>query len=131
MGWFSNLFGGKKAVDNILDKDNGLLTQVGGWIGNMNYTDEEKAKADAETRKWGIEMLKALAPFKVVQRVLAFAVASLWIIVALNVIVMIWFDHPQLEMMMDFAMSAYVWVPTSGVFGLYFGGGVINSYKGK
>jgi hypothetical protein len=45
MGWLSNLFGGKKAVDNILDKDNGLLTQVGGWIGNMNFTEEEKAKA--------------------------------------------------------------------------------------
>ena len=45
MGWFSNLFSSSKAVDNVLDKDNGLLAQAGEWIGNMSYTDEEKAES--------------------------------------------------------------------------------------
>lgn len=47
MGMFSWLgFGGaEKATDNLLDKDDGLLTQVGGWIGNMDYTEEEQAEA--------------------------------------------------------------------------------------
>lgn len=44
MSWFTKIFSSSKAVDNVLDKDNGLLTQVGGWIGNMNYTPEEQAK---------------------------------------------------------------------------------------
>jgi len=43
MGWFSFL-STDKAIDNVLDKDNGLLTQVGGWIGNMNFTAEEQAE---------------------------------------------------------------------------------------
>ena len=38
-----------KAVDDILDKDKGLLTQVGSWIGNMNLTDEELIKHNIKT----------------------------------------------------------------------------------
>lgn len=30
MSWFGRLFGTKKAIDSIVDKDNGLLSQVGG-----------------------------------------------------------------------------------------------------
>ena len=51
MGLLSNLFDTKKAVNNILDKDNGLLTQVGGWIGSMDLTDEEKIKYKANLNK--------------------------------------------------------------------------------
>ena len=47
MGLFSTVkaavFGSPKVVDNIFDKDNGLLTQVGNFIGNQQYTDNEKA----------------------------------------------------------------------------------------
>jgi len=47
MTWYNPLSWGKSSeriAEDILDKDNGLLTQIGGWIGNMNYTPEEKAK---------------------------------------------------------------------------------------
>lgn len=48
--WLTSLFkSAPKAVDNVLDKDDGLLTQFGGWIGNMKLTDEEVMKANAET----------------------------------------------------------------------------------
>jgi hypothetical protein len=33
-----------KTVDDIFDKEKGLLTQAGGWIGNMQFTDEERAE---------------------------------------------------------------------------------------
>jgi len=36
-----------KTTNDIFDKDRGLLTQVGGWIGNMQYTDEERAETDS------------------------------------------------------------------------------------
>jgi len=39
--WFSTV---DKAADNVLDKDNGLLTQIGGWVDNMNFTEEEQAE---------------------------------------------------------------------------------------
>ena len=129
MGWFGNLIGTEKAVDNLLDKDSGLLARAGGWIGNFNYTEEEKAEADADTREWGFRQLEALAPFKVVQRILAFAAASLWVVVAINVIVAIWVEAKTgltvKADMMAFAMSDYVFWPVMVVFGLYFAGGVI------
>ena len=30
-----------KVVDNVFGKDNGLLTQVGSWVGNQNLTEED------------------------------------------------------------------------------------------
>lgn len=129
MNFLGKLFGTDKAVDNLLDKDKGLLAKTGGWIGNFNYTDEEKAEADSQTREWGFRQLEALAPFKVVQRILAFAAASLWIVVAANVIAAIWIEAKTgltvKADMMAFAMSDYVFWPVMVVFGLYFAGGVI------
>lgn len=137
------LFGTDKAINNLLDKDEGLLVKAGSWIGNFNYTSEEKAEADAGTRQWGLRQLEALAPFKVVQRILAFAAAGFWIFVGVNVVVAIWIDaltrttamiNGVLTVtggtnvkadMMAFAMSNYVFWPVAIVFGLYFAGGVI------
>ena len=39
MSFLSFFKAAPKAVDDVLDKDSGLLTQFGGWIGNMNLTD--------------------------------------------------------------------------------------------
>lgn len=129
MGWLGSLFGTEKAIDNIVDKDNGLLSQVGGWVGGFNYTEEEKAEADADTREWGFRQLEALAPFKVVQRILAFAAAGLWVVVAINVLVAIWLDATigttVKADMMAFAMSDYIFWPVCVVFALYFAGGVM------
>jgi hypothetical protein len=47
-GWFTSK---PKTVDDIFDKDNGLLTQVGGWIGNQQFTDQERATYDQDTIK--------------------------------------------------------------------------------
>lgn len=49
MGFFSFLSSSPKVVDDIMDKDKGLLAQVGGWIGNMNLTPEEVMKQNAKT----------------------------------------------------------------------------------
>ena len=45
MGWFSS----DKVVNNILDKDNGLLAQAGSWIGGLNLTPEEVMEQNAAT----------------------------------------------------------------------------------
>ena len=44
--WFSSA---PKVIDNIIDKDNGLVSQVGGWINNMNLTPEEIMKQNGKT----------------------------------------------------------------------------------
>ena len=48
--WIKNLFvSSPKVVDDVFDKDKGLLTQFGGWVGNMNFTEEEAAELNAKT----------------------------------------------------------------------------------
>lgn len=62
MGWFTDLFKvAPKAVDDVLDKDNGLITQFGSWIGNSNFTAEEVAELNAQVaqdvRKFVVDTL--------------------------------------------------------------------------
>jgi fatty acid desaturase len=49
MGMFSWFTSAPKAIDNVLDKDNGLFSQVGGWINELNLTEEERLNANAKT----------------------------------------------------------------------------------
>jgi hypothetical protein len=135
MSILGRLLGTEKAIDNLLDKDEGLLVRAGGWIDGLSHTDQEKAEDVQKTRDWGIRQLEAIEPFKVVQRILAFAAASFWIIVGINVLVAMWVEaaYPEFKIADDmkaFAMSDYVFWPVVTVFALYFGGGVINSLRG-
>lgn len=148
MSWIGNLFGTSKAVDNLVDKDNGLLVRAGTALGNLHYSDQEKAEGNERTREWGIRVLDALAPFKVVQRILAISAMFMWVIVGLNLIVALWVravtktvsivDGVQVVTSVDaatgliqFAMSDYVFWPVVAIFSLYTGGGTINSLRGK
>ena len=40
-----------KTVDDVFDKDSGLLAKVGGWVGNQQFTTEEAAEMNASTVK--------------------------------------------------------------------------------
>ena len=126
------VLGSDKAQDNLLDKDKGLLVRAGGWANDLHYSDAEKAENGLLVREWGIKQLEALAPFKIVQRIIAFAVAGLWGLVGLNVVAAIWIEAiwPGIqvkESMIQFATSEYVFYPTLAVLGLYMGGGVLPS----
>jgi hypothetical protein len=135
MGIFGKLFGTDKAVDNLLDKDKGLLVRAGSWVGGLHYTEEEKAENELLVKNWGLRQLEALAPFKVVQRILAFGVTGVWAIVAFNVLGAIWVEAiwPHIlvkDQMLAFALSDYVFWPVLAVLSLYFTGGVLPG-KGK
>ncbi len=134
-GVFGKLFGTEKAVDNMLDKDNGLLVRAGGWVDGLSYTDEEKADMNLRTRQWASEQLNSLQPFKVVQRILAFSVCALWIVNGLNVMAANWIEAIYAIQVKDdalaFAMSDYIFWPVLSVFALYFTGGVVESAKRK
>ena len=132
MNIFGKVFGTDKAVDNLLDKDKGLLVRAGGWVNDLHYSDAEKAESALLVRGWGIKQLEALAPFKIVQRIIAFAVTALWGLVGLNVVLAIWVEAlwPDIHVkdaMIQFATSEYVFYPTLAVLGLYMGGGVMPS----
>ena len=131
MGWFGKLLGTEKAVNNLVDKDNGLLAQAGSWVGGLSYTDEEKAESNLLIKKWGLKQLDALQPFKIVQRIIAFSVLFLWAFVGVNYVLMLWFKHPEAPGMLAFALSDYVFWPTLAVLSLYCGGGTLNSLNKK
>lgn len=137
MGTIRSLFSIDKVTDNVLDKDNGLLVKAGGWVNDLNYTAAEKAKMTMEFTKVANDRLKALEPFKVVQRILAFGITFFWIIVGINVLAAIWWDGtkgcteatntclPIAGAMLSFALSDYVFWPVVSVLSLYFLGGVL------
>jgi len=151
MGMFGSLFGTEKAVDNILDNEKGLLVRAGTALGNLYYSDQEKAEDSEKTREWGIRLLDSLAPFKVVQRMLAFAVMFSWIFMLINVVVAGWIyaitsvtvtvvkdgvttttvsGVNAYDIMWQVASSDFVFWPVMSIFVLYTGGGTINSLKG-
>ena len=135
MGWFGRLVGTDKAIDNLLDKDQGLLVRAGGWVDGLSYTDQEKAEDQHKTKQWGLMQLQALAPFKVVQRIIALSVMLFWIIVGINVLGAIWIEalYPGVkvkEAMISFAFSDYVFWPVLAVLGLYMSGGVLPQLRG-
>ena len=52
MGWFKDLvMGTPKVMDNIFDNEKGLLVQVGRFIGNQQYTEQEKQEDQKELSK--------------------------------------------------------------------------------
>ena len=136
MNFLGKLFGTDKAVDNLLDKDKGLLVRTGGWVNDLSYTDAEKAENQLLVKQWGIKQLEALEPFKIVQRIIAFAVTSLWLIVGINVIVAVWVEaiYPSIqvrERMIEFAMSDFVFWPVLAVLSLYMGGGTFQGLSNR
>lgn len=136
MNIFGRLLGTDKAVDNLLDKEKGLLVRAGGWVNDLSYTDAEKAEDQLLVKEWGIKQLEALEPFKIVQRIIAFSVTFLWLIVGFNVLAAVWVEalYPDIkivESMLQFAMSDYVFWPVVAVLSLYVGGGVIPSRNKK
>lgn len=136
MGVFGRLFGSDEAIHNITDKEQGLVAKAGGWFDRLEFTDEEKEENRLAVRRWGLKQLDALQPFKVVQRILAFSIAFLWVLVGLNVLVAIWLgggdpDYLVREAMLEFAFSDYIFWPVSVCFGLYFGGGLVESIRRK
>ncbi len=92
MGWFSDLFkAAPKAVDDVLDKENGLITQFGGWIGNQKFTPEEVSEMNTQTyadvRKFVIATLEESTDRSKTRRSMALLVMKFYIsLLALAVI---------------------------------------------
>lgn len=131
MSIWGKLFGADKAVDNIVDKDNGLLVRAGTAIGNLHYSEQEKAENSLLVRQWGINQLEALHPFKVVQRILAFSVMFGWLFVLINLVAMFWLEHPSSGKLLELAFSDYVFWPVLSVLSLYMSGGVLTHFGNK
>ena len=128
MGFLSQIagkvFGTDKAVDNILDKDKGLLVRAGSWVNGLSYTDQEKAENNLVVRDWGVKQLEALEPFKIMQRIMVTIIVTQWAILFNVIILAICFKASFLTDLINFAQSRYAWYPMGAAVTLYLLGGV-------
>jgi len=118
------IFGTDKAVDNILDKDKGLLVRAGSWVNGLSYTDQEKAENNLIVRDWGVKQLEALEPFKIMQRIMVTIIVTEWAILFNVIILAICFKASFLTDLINFAQSQYAWYPMGAAVTLYLLGGV-------
>ena len=136
MGWFSNLFSSSKAVDNVLDKDNGLLAQAGEWIGNMSYTDEEKAESRERLNQSLVEYIGTTLSENTTRSKTRRFVAIMWISVELFLVLLTCggapFDIELAKFYWSVATSELMFWGTMSVIGFFFGPYMIgNHFKRK
>ena len=152
MGILGRLFGTEKAISDITDKDVGLLVRMAGFANDLHDSDAEKAENRLKLFEFNIRQLEALAPFKVVQRILAFAISTTWAICVFSVLAAIFAEgivnmpvitmvdgvetitQNQLNLsapLLRFVLSDFVSWPMIACTMLYFGGGAVESWKRK
>lgn len=129
--WFKST---PKVVDNVLDKDNGLLTQVGGWIGNMNFTAEEQAKMN-ERMVNGVSSFVEMTLGENTERSKARReVAILWIKAQLAMIfitmIVAPFNMELAKFYLSIAFGTLMVAGTLAVLGFFFGSHMLSSHIG-
>lgn len=135
MGMLSKMFLRPKTVDDFLDKDTGHLAKIGSWIGNQQFTEEEKAKMVASVstavRQFSIDTAKESTARSVTRRNLA----VLWIKAQLGLVLATFiaaiFDYPQFMKMWEVTTSDVMVFGTMGVMIYFFGAYGFGTYVGK
>jgi hypothetical protein len=134
MSWFSKLMGADKVTDNVLDKDNGLLTQVGGWIGGMNFTPEEQAEMN-ERMVAGVGKFVEMTLGENTERSKTRrAVAVMWIKAQLAMILIVFivapFDMELAKFYLTIAFGTLMVGGTLSIIAFFFGGHMLSSHLG-
>jgi len=137
--WLLDLFRlAPKAVDDVLDKDKGLLTQFGGWIGNMSLTEEEAMKANIKTVADVQEFVKATLSESTERSKTRRDIAWMWIKTQLALVLLCAISAPWNMELAEFyfrlCTSGLMIAGTSAIIIFHFGSyGLtrINESKGK
>lgn len=131
MGWFSFL-SADKVADNLLDKDKGLLTQVGGWIGGMNFTAEERAEFNERMSQGVSKFVEMTLGESTVRSKTRRAIAVLWIRAQLLMIGITMavapFDMALAEFYLSIAFGTLMIGGTLSVIAFFFGSHMISSH---
>ena len=120
--WFTS---SSKTVDDVMDKDNGLLAQVGGWIGNMNLTEEEVMEHNGRTVDSVQEFVKATLSENTERSRTRRAIAVLWIKTQLGIVLMCCIAAPWKMELAEFyfklATSTLMITVTTAICIFFFG----------
>ena len=134
MAWWNPFTWGEKTRDDLLDKNDGLVAQVGGWIGNMEYTDEEKAEANAKIVGHVIDYAQATLSENTERSKARRNIAQMWIKTQLFLIIITavvgMFDTDKAKILFDLATSTVMIATTSAITIFFFGSyGIVRGMK--
>ena len=124
MGFLTRLFSpeaASKTVDHIAK-----------GIDSAIYTKQEQAEMKVSIIQKRIEVLNALVPFKIMQRIMVTIIMVQWAFIGINMAIAIWVRAiwPKIDAvtpLMDFVQTQYMWLPVAGAVGLYLTGGLIKA----
>ena len=132
IGKIKALFGGGKTQDDIFDKDNGLLTQAGNWLGGLQFTEQEKAEYSAQAAKGVVDYITSTLDESTTRSNTRRVVAITWISFELSLIglaVLAWpFSKPYSEFVLSVAFSDLMVWGTLSVLAFFFGPYMIGKH---
>ena len=130
MAWYNPFSWSDKVVDNVLDKDTGLLVKAGGWINNLSYTEQEKSEDNKELRKAVVNYAVASMGENSERSKARREIAKLWIKAQLGIILMCCICAPWRMDLAEFyfklATSAVMIGGTGAVITFFFGSYLIT-----
>ena len=126
MSFLGKLFGAQKSIDSVLDKNDGHLAKIGQFIGNQQFTDQEKAVAMAGLTEAIRTFSIATANQSTERSQITRTIAILWIKVQLSLVLMSVMslgldDHYYFNMLWQITTSNVVMYGTFGVMTYFFG----------
>lgn len=133
MSWYNPLSWGDKIIDNVLDKEDGLLVRVGGWIDGQQHTEQEKAEDNKELRKGVIAYAIASMGENSERSKARREVAKLWIKTQLGLVLMCaicapW-DMPLAEFYFKLATSTLMIAGTGAIITFFFGSYLLTRHN--
>ena len=135
MSFFSWFTSSPKAIDNVLDKDNGLISQVGGWIGRMDLTPEEILIQNAKTVDSVQEFAKATLDESTERSKSRRGIVEKWIKTQLALVLMVCicapFDMELATFYFELATSGLMVMGTTAIIIFHFGSHGIAKFKKK
>jgi len=133
MGMLKNIFKNKNTVDNILDKDNGLLAKVGAHIGNKKFTEEEQRESDLKEVEMIQEFVKNTLTESSLRSKSRRFVTFLWIGLQVSIFVACAvsapFDRELAAFYFDLATNNVLLMGTTAIIAFFYGSHLLRTKK--
>ena len=129
-----SFFTSNKVADNILDKDNGLLTQIGGWVGNANFTEEEgrelNQKLSNAVADFAVKTMDENTERSKTRRNIAIMWIKAQLALVFLVVVVAPFDIELAKFYATIAFGTLMLGGTLSVLAFFFGGHMLSAHLG-
>ena len=137
------ILGTPKIIDNVFDKDKGLLTQVGQWVGHQQFTEQEKAEHNSAMVKsiqaYSVATLGENTDRSKTRRTIAVAWFNMQVWLIKLTVFCVFFDYLISEVVNknpgftksigEIAFSPVLWGVTSGIGIFFWGSHTLRSSK--